>query len=445
MSRFLKKALKLSSLVVLGTAIGVSAASFAGPESTQGSDVYTQLGLFADVLSRVQNEYVEEVDPVELVDDALNGLLQALDPHSHYSPPKTFKKQQKRALREYGGLGIEVSMKDGFISINYTNKDAPAARAGIVAGDIITHVEGSDIKDKSLDEAVEKMRGLAGDPITVTVKSKDQPARDVIVVREIVQGRAVRNRMYEGMGYIYLETFNNQNVARDLGEAIDILEAEYSKKLPGLVLDLRGNGGGLLTQSVAVTSHFLDGGEVLSVRGRKSEDNQRYHAKRGEKLKGVPVVVLISSTSASASEIVAGALQDRGRALIVGTPSFGKGSVQSVYPLQGGRNGALRLTTDRYFTPSGQSIQGLGITPDIWVEAFPDDGKEHISFRESSLPNSLDAIILETEGKSVKTVEQEHDYPAKDWPSDKDYQLHRAVEILKASDFNVRLQQAFNQ
>ena len=349
-----QKTVKFTSLVLLGTALGVSAASLASSKSDGNSQTYAQLVLFADVLSRVQNEYIEEVDPADLIDDALNGALQSLDPHSHYTPPQDFQKQQKRARREYGGLGVEVSMKDGFILIGYVNKQAPAKRSGLVAGDLITHVEGTSIKDKSLDEAVKKMRGLAGDAITITVKSKNRLPRDVVVVREVVQGRVVRNRMFEGVGYIYLETFNNSNVARDLGEAIDILETEYGSKLPGLVLDLRGNGGGLLTQSVDVSSHFLNGGEVLSVRGRKPQDNQRYHAKRGEKLRGVPLIVLMSGASASASEIVAGALQDRGRALIVGTQSFGKGSVQSVFPLKRGLDGALRLTTDRYFTPSGR-------------------------------------------------------------------------------------------
>lgn len=444
MGEALKKLLKFSSLVVLGATIGVSAATFAAPKSDGNAQTYHQLLIFADVLSRVQNEYIEEVDPADLVADALNGALKSLDPHSTYSPPKDFEKQKERSRREYGGLGIEVSMQDGFIHVGYANKGAPAARAGIKAGDVITHVEGVSIKDKDLSEAVEKMRGLAGDPITITVKSAEDEPRDLVIVREVVQGRAVRNRMFEGMGYIYLETFNNANVARDLGEAIDILEAEHGGKLPGLVLDLRGNGGGLLTQSVAVSSYFLNGGEVLSVRGRQATDNDRYHAERGEKLAGVPVVVLISGTSASASEIVAGALQDRGRALIVGTQSFGKGSVQSVYPLKNGKDGALRLTTDRYFTPSGQSIQGLGITPDVWVEAFPDDGKNRITFRESSLPNSLDAIIMETEGNMESHKEIEHEYPPKDWADDQDYQLRRAVELLKADDFASRLQQASN-
>ena len=231
--------------------------------------------------------------------------------------------------------------------------------------------------------------------------------------------------------------------SRDLGEAIDILEKEHGKRLPGLILDIRSNGGGLLRQSVDVSSYFLDGGEVLSVRGREKNDIDRYHAARGEKLAGVPVVVLINGASASASEIVAGALQDRGRAFIVGTQSFGKGSVQSVYPLRGGRDGALRLTTDRYFTPSGQSIQGLGIMPDVWVEAYQDDGKKRLSFRESSLKNSLDAIILETEGKPKKAKDIAHEYPPADWPDDKDFQLERAVDILKASDFKTRLRQAF--
>lgn len=440
-----RKFVKFTSLVALGTTIGISAATFAAPKSGDNAAIYQQLFVFADALAHIEENYIEEVDSDELLNSALNGVLQALDPHSHYSLPETFVKQQKKSRREYGGLGIEVSMEDGFILIGHANRQGPAARAGLVAGDLITHVENISIKDKVLDKAVEKMRGLAGDPITITVKSVGRLPRDIVIIREVIQGRAVRNRIFEGVGYIYLETFNNANVARDMEEAIDILEKEHGGKLPGLVFDLRGNGGGLLTQSVDVSSLFLDGGEVLSVRGRDADDNDRYHAKRGERLKGVPVVVLISGTSASASEIVAGALQDRGRALIIGTQSFGKGSVQSVYPLRGGEDGALRLTTNRYFTPSGRSIQGLGITPDVWIESFPDDGKKRLSIRESSLPNSLDAIILKTEGEKIKAKNIKHEYRPKDYPKDQDYQLRRAVEILKSKDFDQKLKHAFDK
>lgn len=440
-----KSMLKFVSLVALGTAIGISAATFADSNSDANDKTYNQLFILANTLDHVRRLYVEEIDAQSLVADALNGALHALDPHSRYATPIAFTKQQERSLREYGGLGIEVSMQDGFILVGYVNRDAPADLSGLKAGDLITHVEGTSIKDKPLDEAVDKMRGLAGDPITITVKSTGRVPRDVVVVRQVVQGRAVRNRVIDDIGYVYLETFHNNNVARDLGEAIDIMTAEQGGKLKGLILDLRGNGGGYLTQSVDVSSYFLDGGEVLSVRGRQTEDNDRYHAARGEKLAGTPVIVLISGTSASASEIVAGALQDRGRALIVGTQSFGKGSVQTSYPLDSGKNGALHLTTDRYFTPSGRSIQGLGILPDIWIEPFPDDGRKRLTIRESTLQNSLDSIIMETEGKNEPTTPIQHEYPPKDWSKTEDYQLDRAIEILKSADFDARLKKAFNE
>lgn len=440
-----KKSLWLTVLVTLGACLGISLRTLADAKFDNEQNTYAQLALFADVLTRVQDQYVEPVESDVLIADALNGLLQSLDPHSRYVAPVAFESQQKRAKREYGGLGIEVTMEDGLIKVNYANPNAPASRAGIKAGDKITHVEGDDIKDKSLNDAVAKMRGLAGDPITVTVKSPGKPARDVVVIRAVVQGRAVRHRMYEGMGYIYLETFNNEHAARDLAEAIDLLTKDHGRTLPGLVLDLRGNGGGLLLQSVDVAGLFLSGGEVVSVRGRQKDDNSRYHAKQGEKIASVPLVVLINGTTASASEIVAGALQDRGRAMIIGAPSFGKGSVQSVFPLNGGRKGALRLTTARYFTPSGNSIQGLGITPDIWIEPFADDGEEHPQFTESSLPNSLDAIIRKTEGKANKKAKPKPRYAPTDWPDDKDYQLEEAVRILKSADYKIRLRKFFDQ
>ena len=436
--------LRLTLLVMIGSVLGLSLHSLADSKPDKDQVSYEQLALFADVLTRVQDGYVEPVETDQLVDDALNGLLQSLDPHSRYVAPVKFKTQQKKARREYGGLGIEITMKDGLILIGYANPDAPAARAGIKAGDKITHIEGNSIKDKSLNKAVEKMRGLAGDPITITVKSPGRVPRDVVVVREVVQGRAVRHRMHEGVGYIYLETFNNGNAARDLAEAIDLLTKEHGRTLPGLILDLRNNGGGLLTQSVNISGLFLNGGEVVSVRGRQKDDNNRYHAKQGEKIAGIPMAVLINGGTASASEIVAGALQDRGRAMIIGTPSFGKGSVQSVIPLAGGRKGALRLTTARYFTPSGNSIQGLGITPDIWIESYADDGEEHIRFTEASLQHSLDAIIRSNEGANTKK-KPKRQYAPKDWPDDKDYQLEEAARILKSPNFKSRLKAFFDQ
>jgi len=444
------KTLRLSLLVIFGLSLGFSLRTLADTKFDAEQNTYAQLALFADVLSRVQDGYVEEVEAESLVSDALNGMLQSLDPHSRYVSPKGFEKQQERERREYGGLGIEVSMEDGLIKVGYANPGAPAARAGIKAGDFISHVEGVDIKGKSLSDAVEKMRGLAGDPITITVISPNQEPRDVIVVREVVQGRAVRHRMYEGVGYIYLETFLNDHLARDLEEAIALLEAENGGSLPGLILDIRGNGGGRLDQSVKVSGIFLNGGEVVSVRGRQKDDNSRYNAELGEKLAGVPMVVLINGNSAAASEIVAGALQDRGRALIIGTPTFGKGSVQSVIPLSNGRKGALRLTTARYFTPSGRSIQGLGIHPDIWIESFPQDDKDgdsnnHLRISESSLPNALDAIIRSTEGGPDDKNKSEPQYPPKDWPKDKDYQLDEAVIILTAPDYETRLRDTFEQ
>jgi len=439
-----KKALRLTAFTVLGTSIGITAGTFASSKAPPTTKTYQQLLLFADVLAIVQDGYVEPVDDAELVEHALNGMLHSLDPHSRYVAPKKYEKSEKKARREYGGLGIEVSMVDGLVKVNYANTGAPAARAGLKAGDRITHIEGDPVMGKTLNEATDDMRGLAGDAITITVKSVGQPPRDVTIVRETIQGRAIRQRMHEGVGYIYLETFTSENLARDLEEAIGLLEEENGAPLPGLILDIRNNGGGLLMQSIDVAGHFMDGGEVVSVRGRHKTDNERYHAKHGQLLADTPIVVLINGNSASASEIVAGALQDRGRALIVGTQSFGKGSVQSKIPLQGGRRGALRLTTARYFTPSGQSIQGIGITPDIWVEAFPDDGRKRMSIRESSLPNSLDSIIQKTEGKKRAQKQPPHEYPPNDWAKDKDYQLKRAVDILKSADYETRLRDAFN-
>jgi len=281
------------------------------------------------------------------------------------------------------------------------------------------------------------MRGLAGDPITITVMSKGQSERDITLVREVIQGRAVRHRVEDGVGYVFIETFNHARLAKDLESAIKALQRDMGGTLPGLVIDLRGNRGGLLDQSVDVSGLFLDGGEVLSARSRKPEDTERYNAKLGELLPDMPVVVLINSGSASAAEIVAGAIQDRGRGLVVGRRSFGKGSVQSVIPLRNG-GGALRLTTARYFTPSGKSIQGRGILPDVLVAARPDQGEIRERFREDSLPNAL----TNPDDTDYKEIYDEIDYPPEDWPETEDYQLQKAVELVKSPRYkNILLTQ----
>lgn len=409
----------------------------AKPTNADNSDVLKQMEVFAHVFSLVRENYVEDTEDASLIGDALNGALESLDPHSHYVPQEDFQEQQKSSRREYGGLGIEVTLENGLVKVNYANPDAPAARAGIKTGDYITAVEGEKILGKTLDEAVEGMRGLAGDPITVTVLSPNREPRDITIVREVIQGRAVRHRMENGVGYIFIETFNNSRLDIDFKTAIDELKAEAGGTLPGLIMDMRGNRGGLLDQSVKISSFFLDGGEVLSARGRDPEDTERYNAERGEIFKDMPLVVLMNSGSASAAEIVAGAIQDRGRGLILGRRSFGKGSVQSVIPLRNG-GGALRLTTQRYFTPSGKSIQGRGIVPDVLIASSPDTGEIRERFREDSLRNALT-------NEDLADYQEDHDaidYPPEDWPTSEDYQLKKAVDLLKSYRYKVLLDKA---
>ena len=408
-------------------------------KNTAAEDAATldQLHLFGDVLAIVKELYVEDVDDKQLVETALNGALESLDPHSVYIPPVKFEEQQESNRREYGGLGIEVVLENELVKVNYAIEDGPAYKAGLRGGDYITRVEGVSVRGKSLDEAVEGLRGLVGEPVTVTVLTPGQTSRDVEVVRATVQGRAVRHRMIRGVGYIFLETFSHARLTKDTESALRALRAESGGKLSGLVIDLRGNRGGLLDESISVSGLFLDGGEVLSARGRTPDDTERYHAEPGEFQADMPIVVLINSGSASAAEIVAGALQDRGRALVLGSRSFGKGSVQSVIPLTTDGGGALRLTTQRYYTPSGKSIQGRGIIPDIKVALLPDSGDRRKRFREGSFRNALsnpDDSKIEDDFKDVT-------YPPADWPEDKDFQLDTAIDILKTSRYRTLLTQ----
>src|SRR5713101_3961848 len=343
----------------------VGAARAASSSNTQ--DTYKQLNLFGDVFELVRNGYVDEVKDDTLVEGAINGMLTALDPHSNYLNAKNFNDMKVQTRGEFGGLGIEVSMESGLVKVVSPIDDTPAAHAGLKPGDLITHLDGTPVQGLTLPEAVEKMRGPVNSDINLTIRREGREPFDVKLTRAVIRIQSVRSHLESNnIGYVRITSFNEQTDV-GLNNAMKNLKAQASNKLIGVVLDLRNNPGGLLDQAVAVSDAFLDKGEIVSTRGRRSEDAQRYNARTGDIAAGLPVVVLINGGSASASEIVAGALQDHHRAILLGTRSFGKGSVQTIIPLAG--HGAMRLTTARYYTPSGRSIQAKGIDPDIVVEA----------------------------------------------------------------------------
>ncbi len=334
--------------------------------TTQGSEIYRQLDLFGDVLERVRSDYVEKPNDTQLIESAINGMLAALDPHSAYLNPKHFRDMQVQTKGEFGGLGIEVTMENGVVKVVSPIDDTPASKAGLQANDLVTHLDGEQIVGLTLEQAVEKMRGPVNTGIVLTIvrKGKDEPF-DVKVVRDIIRINAVRARLEGDVGYIKVSTFNEQTHA-NLVKSVDNLKKSAGNKLKGYIVDLRNNPGGLLDQAIQVSDDFLERGAIVLTKGRNLEETQRANAKPGDVSEGKPVVVLINGGSASASEIVAGALQDHKRATVIGTRSFGKGSVQTIIPL--GQNGAIRLTTARYYTPSGRSIQAKGIDPDVIVE-----------------------------------------------------------------------------
>ena len=383
----------LWTLVVLAVlAAGTTIVSLARSETATAanSDIYRQLDLFGEVLERVRADYVEKPDDSKLIESAINGMLMALDPHSAYLNPKHFRDMQVQTRGEFGGLGIEVTMENGVVKVVAPIEDTPAAKAGIQSGDLITQLDKEQILGLTLQEAVEKMRGPVNSAITLTVvrKGVDDPF-DVKVVRDVIHINPVKYNAEDDVGYIRITTFNEQTT-EGLKKEIANLQNQIGDKLKGFVIDLRNNPGGLLEEAVTVSDAFLERGEIVSTRGRNAEETQRRSAHPGDLTKGKQLIVLINGGSASASEIVAGALQDHKRATLVGTRSFGKGSVQTIIPLGAG-NGALRLTTARYYTPSGRSIQAKGIVPDIEVlQDVPDELKSRTDTKgEASLRGHL--------------------------------------------------------
>ena len=389
-------------------------------------ETYKQLNLFGDVFQRVQEQYVEEVTDKELIESAISGMLQSLDPHSSYLSAESYKDMQVKTKGTFGGLGIEITMEDGVVKVVSPIDETPAALAGMQSGDLIIGINGESIRGLSINDAVSQLRGPIGSNVTITVVRNKQEPFELVIKRDIIKIRSVRHNIINNVGYIRLTTFS-ETTTEGMKSSIKKIQGELGKNFQGLILDLRNNPGGLLNQSISVSDSFLDRGEIVSTKGRKNGDASRVFAKKGDVINGKPLVVLINSGSASASEIVAGALKDHSRAIIIGTRSFGKGSVQSIIPLPG--NGAMRLTTARYYTPSGVSIQAKGIEPDIQVEAGVTNIKEKDTKirREENLRGALDKKESKTNG----------DLKNKEEPLTKveklmqDNQVSRAVDLIR--------------
>ena len=425
---------------IMGCALGVLVSvKVAGPVLAQDTEtkktIYEQLDLFGDIFERIRSEYVEEVSSKDLIEAAIDGMLTSLDPHSSYLSADDAAKMKVQTRGEFGGLGIEVTQQEGFVKVVSPIDGTPADAAGMEAGDFITHVDGQSLLGLTLDEAVGMMRGPVGSEIIITVvrEGEDEPF-DVSIIRDTIKLTAVRARTEGDTVVLRITTFNDQtypNLVDGLEKQIE--EAGGMENINGIVLDLRNNPGGLLNQAIRVTDAFLEKGEIVSTRGRYSRDSERYNAKAGDLANGKPIVVLINGGSASASEIVAGALQDHRRAIVVGTRSFGKGSVQTVMPLRG--EGAMRLTTSRYYTPSGRSIQALGVSPNIIVEqprrknAEKEDEEVRRNRSEADLRGALSNDSLpEDEIQQIEADRLKAENAAK--LREDDYQLAYAIDIL---------------
>jgi carboxyl-terminal processing protease len=389
---------------------------------------YRMLGLFGDVLDTVEHQYVTEVDDTKLIQSAIDGMLTSLDPHSGYLDPESFSEMRDQTRGEYGGLGIEVTSEDGVVKVISPMDGTPAATAGLKAGDYITAVNGESVLGLSVNDAVKQMRGKPGETVTLTIAREKSDPFDVKLVREVIKPKSATAKMDGDYGVLRVSGFNEKTTDEAQAAFAD-LKAK-NPKMKGLILDLRNNPGGLLDQAVGISDLFLQGGEIVSQRGRDPRDIERYNARPGDITNGMPMVVLINSGTASAAEIVSGALQDRKRAQLVGITSFGKGSVQTVIPLRGGMDGALKLTTARYFTPSGRSIQKTGITPDLEVASTRDEAQsianKSFQFSEASFRNALNA----DEGKVRAGAHEPAEEPPENFDKKKDFQLARAEDVL---------------
>ena len=408
----LLKIISLLKYISIFFLLSYSQSSFADTKET-----YRQLSIFNEVYNRVKEQYVEEVTDKELIEKALNGMLQALDPHSSYMNEEVYKEMQIDTSGSFGGLGIEITTDKSFIKIVSPIDDTPAQEAGVQAGDYITHLDGVSVVDMTLKEAIDIMRGEVGEPITITIVRGTEKPFDIEIKRDIIKVQSVKHRVINNVGVLRISTFNEQTTV-GLKKSIEELEGSENPPI-GYVLDLRNNPGGLLNESVTVSDVFLEKGEIVSIRGREKRDVQVFSAKKGDMINGKPLIILINEGSASASEIVAGALQDHDRAVIMGIKSFGKGSVQTIVPID---SGAVRLTIAKYYTPSGDSIQAVGIIPDVEVpRAELNVIDSYFTFRESDYRDALD-------NETTDGNEEEEDFNEL---LENDYQLSRAIDAVK--------------
>ena len=421
----------MRKLLLVGCAALVLGGSAAAVSSqTPRNETFRMLELFGDVVGIVEQAYVVPVDNKKLIEAALAGMMTALDPHSNYLPPSNYDDLRERTEGQYSGVGLTISADGGMVKVISPMDDSPAAKAGVQAGDVISSIEGQNAAGLTVSQVSEKLRGAVGTSVKVTFLRDGSDPLEVTLTREVIKVQSVTGRVEGDFGYLRVSTFN-ENTGRELNEAIAKIKAE-KPGVKGYVLDLRNNGGGLLNAAIDVSDAFLERGEIVSQRGRKPEQIQRYSAKPGDLTGGLPVVVLVNYGSASASEIVAGALKDHERATIVGLTSFGKGSVQTVIPLRQGQDGALSITTARYYTPSGASIQKIGIEPDLEVARSEAEARivsrSSFIYSEAAYATALDSSI----GAERKGPHTPREAPGKDFDKEKDYQLQRALDVLRA-------------